>query len=152
MRWLGPVFSTLVAGALSQVSCGTSAVGIDDCRSIERARCAAARGCDLEIDTTSDEAVCERFARDNCLHGLPVQAPTAGSVTNCVNMINAAGACAAKKTSLGDCTAVKDEVSRSNATVCEIIENPEQITACEFLTESPKPAPTSTPPKDSGNG
>lgn len=151
MRWLGPLLLCLVGGGASQVACGTSAVGVEDCRSIERARCQAARPCNFGIDSTSDEEVCLRFARDNCLHGMLVQAPTAGSVTKCVNAINGAGACATKKKgTLGaDCPAV--EVTSTSVTVCELIEDPEQIPACEFLTDQPKPEPTSTPPKDSGS-
>lgn len=152
MRWLGTLLLAPIVGAASEVACGTSAVGIEDCRSIERARCQAARSCDFGIDSNSDEEVCLRFARDNCLHGMLVQAPTAGSVTKCVNAINAAGACATKKTSLSDCGAV-GVVTPATATICEIIENPEQITACEFLTDQPPPpAPTATTPKDSGSG
>src|SRR5262249_37178541 len=90
MRWLGKLLLPPVVGAASQVACGTSAVGVEDCRSIERARCQAARSCDFGIDSNSDEEVCLRYARDNCLHGMLVQAPTAGSVTKCVNAINAA--------------------------------------------------------------
>ena len=152
MRWLGPLVLSLVVGGAFEVACGTSAIGVEDCRSIERARCQAARPCDFGIDTNSDEEVCLRFARDNCLHGMLVQAPTAGSVTKCVNAINGAGACAAKKTRLGvDCQAV-GAVTPATVTVCELIENPEQIANCEFLTDQPKPEPTATPPKDSGSG
>ena len=150
MRRPGTLFLVLVAGAALLAACGTSAVGIEDCRSIERARCQAARSCATSgLDSTSDEDICLRYARDNCLHGLPVQPPTQGSVTNCVNAITAAGACATKKTPLSECTAVRDDVARVSATVCEIIENPEQISDCAFLTTTPQPAPTS-PPKDSG--
>lgn len=151
MRWLGTLLLPPLIAAAVQVACGTSAVGIEDCRSIERARCQAARSCDFGIDSDSDEEVCLRFARDNCLHGMLVQAPTAGTVTKCVNAINAAGACAAKKTSLSDCSAV-GAFTPATATTCDIIENPEQITACEFLTDQPPAAPTATSPKDSGSG
>jgi hypothetical protein len=151
MRWLGPLLLCLVGSGASQVACGTSAVGVEDCRSIERARCQAARPCNFGIDSNSDEEVCLRFARDNCLHGMLVQAPTAGSVTKCVNAINGAGTCATKKkdTPGVDCAAVA--LTSGSATVCELIENPEQIPACEFLTDQPKPEPTATPPKDSGS-
>jgi hypothetical protein len=153
MRWLGPFVLSLAVGAASAIACGTSAVGVDDCRSIETARCQAARACGFGIDTASDEQVCLRFARDNCLHGMLVQAPTAGSVTSCVNAIQGAGACATKKTSLADCAAV-GTVTPATLTVCELVENPEKIPACEFLTaQPPAPAPTTTSqPKDSGSG
>lgn len=149
MRWLRPLLVSLVASAACPLACGSSAIGVEDCRSIERARCQAARGCNVGIDTTADEQTCERFARDNCLHGMLVAASTAGAVTECVHSINVAGACVAKKTALADCTGI-GKVTNAKASVCDVIVNPEQITACEFLTETPKPAPTSTP-KDSGS-
>jgi hypothetical protein len=150
MRWLGLLLLLPLASALLPLGCGTDAVGIEDCRSIERARCQAGQHCSFGIDSTSEEQVCERFARDNCLHGLVVQASTTGAVTNCVNSINAAGACAAKKTSLNDCTAI-GEVTKASATICDLIQNPEQISSCEFLTQTPPPPATATSaPKDSG--
>jgi hypothetical protein len=151
MRWLGPLLSSLaVVGAL-QSACGTNALGVEDCRSIERARCQAARPCSFGIDSNSDEEVCLRFARDNCLHGMLVQAPTAGSVTRCVNAIDGAGACAAKKTPVSDCAAV-GAVTATSVTVCGLIENPEQIPDCEFLTDQPPEPPPPPPPQDSGSG
>jgi len=150
MRWLGPLLLSLAVGGASQFACGTSAVGVEDCRSIERARCQAARPCNFGIDSNSDEEVCLRFARDNCMHGMLVQAPTAGSVTSCVNAIAGAGACATKKTHLGVECAAAGPVTSDTVTVCELIEDPERIPACEFLSETPKPAPTATAPKDSG--
>jgi hypothetical protein len=150
MRRLRLFLAPLVACALVAQSCGTSAIGVDDCRSIESARCQAARGCSLGLDSEADQGVCLRFARDNCLHGLAVQAPTAGSVTECVHALNAAGSCVTNKTPLGSCTAVGQVTQK--ATVCDLIENPENIPACEFLTQTPAPAPTATAPKDSGAG
>ena len=140
-----------VAATAFPAGCGSSAIGVEDCRSIETARCQAARGCKVGLDSTSNEALCERFARDNCLHGMVVQAPTAGAVTDCVNALKAAGTCVTKKTSLSDCTAVGG-VTKATASVCDVIENPEQISACEFLTQTPKPAPTATAPSDAGKG
>ncbi len=142
-----------IAGALGPAGCGTSAIGVEDCRNVEEARCKAARSCNFGIDTSSDEDACLRFARDNCLHGMVVQAPTTGAVTECVNAINAAGACANKKTKLDACAGVRPSAyATSTATVCDVIENPEQISACEFLTQQPKPAPTTTAPTDAGPG
>lgn len=153
MRWARPLLVLVVAGAIGPAGCGTSAIGVEDCRNIEEARCRAARGCNFGLETNSDEDACLRFSRDNCLHGMVVQAPTTGAVTECVNAINAAGACASKKTKLDACAGARPSAyAPSTATVCDIIENPEQIVACEFLTQQPKAAPTTTAPTDAGPG
>jgi len=156
MRWRRLPFFALVAAACGPVACGTDAVGVDDCRNIEVARCKAAQNCDFGIDGTSDENVCQRFARDNCLHGLVVQPPTAGAVTSCVNSITAAGTCAATAKNVSECPPATlnliGTVTKTTATVCQLIENPEQISACAFLTQTPAPAPAPTTPKDSGAG
>ena len=55
---------------LFAISCDTHAVGIDECRAIEAERCTAARNCNDGIDSDADETACQRFAHDNCLHGL----------------------------------------------------------------------------------
>jgi hypothetical protein len=125
--------------------CDTHAVGVSDCRSIEKARCAAASSCDFRIDA-SNEAECERFARDNCLHGLPTDhGPTAGELDRCLKSIRAASECAADKNqgpgtlALG-CNKPIGEITLATATVCDIIESPEEAIACSFLLADPKPA------------
>src|ERR1041385_6281346 len=154
MRWVRPVLVSLFGVAVGAAACGTSAVGVEDCRSIEQARCQAARGCNFGIDSSSDEDVCQRFARDNCLHGVVVQAPTTGAVTDCVSSINAVGVCATKnKSELGSACTTMRAGTKSTATVCDLIQNPEQISACNFLPKTLKPPPTSTsPPADAGAG
>ena len=90
------VATALVSAACSFVlisasSCGTDAVGVDDCRKIEDARCEAAAHCpgDLQVE---DVDACKRYYRDHCLHGLAVDhTPGAPVVSHCVSAIEAAG-------------------------------------------------------------
>ncbi len=66
-----PLFAMAAAFAYSfwcssAAGCGTDAVGVDECRDIEEARCEAAQFCDIVDDVDA----CKRFYRDQCLHGL----------------------------------------------------------------------------------
>lgn len=139
------LLSFAIASVGVSYGCDTNAVGVDDCRDIEVARCRAAHPCDLGIDATTQD-VCERFARDNCLHGLPTaEAPPAGKLNACLKAIGAAGTCAAAKGEgpgllATSCAGLEEIITISTATVCDIIENPEQTTACGFLLAEPKPA------------
>lgn len=124
--------------------CDTHAVGVADCQEIEKARCAAAHSCSLGINATN-EAECERFARDNCLHGLPTaSSPLASQLNNCLKAIRAAGACAdaGPNTLATKCTGIENEITVADATACDIVESPEETTACSFLVAEPKPAVT----------
>jgi hypothetical protein len=142
-------------GALYAAGCGTNPVGVDDCRRIETARCRAAEGCDVGLASSSNEATCERFARDHCLHGLSTDPPRASQVDLCVATIDAAGACASKKgggaSPAASCPGVGDVVESNGVavTVCGLIEAPDLATSCAFL-DIPRSAPTSTStaPKD----
>src|SRR3954469_404725 len=105
------VLSTVCCALLSAVTafaivtaagCGTDAKGVDDCRDIEQARCAAAKSCGI----VDDVAECQNFYRDQCLHGLAVAPPGAAAIKNCVGTIRAAGDCAALKgpdSNVSDC-------------------------------------------------
>ena len=85
------LFSAICAFTLvNAAGCGTDAKGIDDCRDIEQARCAAAKSCGIE-----DVAACQRFYRDQCLHGLSISAPSSSVLKACLATIRSAGACAA---------------------------------------------------------
>jgi hypothetical protein len=135
----------LVAFALAVVQgfgCDTHAVGVSDCREIEKARCQAAAPCDFGIQG-SNEAECERFARDNCLHGLPTdRGPTAGELQRCLKAIKAAGDCAAgpgPALPALACGAIGG-ITLATASVCDVIEAPEEAIACSFLLAEPKPA------------
>ena len=124
--------------------CGTSAVGIDDCRDIEQARCEAAAAC----HTVSDIAECKRFYRDQCLHGLPTAAPPHESVDECVTAIHNLTLCVkvgGTKVELADCDPT---VPAQNAMLaCEVVKAPERAYACSFLAGEPV-----SPPAAGGQG
>ena len=108
------LFSAVCAFTLvSATGCGTDAQGIDDCRQIEQARCAAAKNCGI----ISDIPACQRFYRDQCLHGLPVAPPGSVKLQACVTTIQAAGMCA----------------TQGVDTVCNLVKEPEKASECSFL-------------------
>ncbi|HWP07564.1 MAG TPA: hypothetical protein VNN72_17560 [Polyangiaceae bacterium] len=120
----------------SSPGCGTDAHGVEDCREIETARCAAAVPCGI----VTDQPRCENYYRDHCLHGLPGNQPQQATVDLCVNAINLLGACA-KRT--GAATELKDCESgietHDATTACEVIQFPEKAYACSFLSATPPP-------------
>jgi len=126
---------------VSAASCGTDAVGVDDCRKIEEARCEAAAHCegDLQVD---DVQACKRYYRDHCLHGLAVgSAPGAPAVNRCVSAIEAAGNCAAEEPNMpaAECarntSALDVPADERIATACDVVSYPELIPECEFLSD-----------------
>jgi hypothetical protein len=149
----------LTAGALSAAGsflilqasgCGTDAVGVDECRDIEQARCEAGQHCEIFDEVHDDVDACRRFYRDQCLHGLTVVSPTPGrtAVDTCVKAIRSAGQCAVDKgTLLSSCDPadvprpVPGQVLR---TACDVVLYPEKTLECEFLA----PASQVTPPRD----
>lgn len=148
---LGAACLVAVALGAGFWGCGTSAVGSDECRSIEYARCSAARFCDLGLDSASKYTECRRFARDNCLHGLASgQTPHPSDVDRCVAAIGTAGTCAhhqGPNTLPADCdTPPLGGFATSRTTVCDIVEAPESTSECGFLTDKP----VTNEPKDAG--
>jgi hypothetical protein len=135
LAWLGAV--ALAAGP----GCGTDAKGVEDCREIEQARCAAAVPCGI----VPNEELCKIYYRDHCLHGMAGSPPEQAYIDVCVNTINKLGTCAkagGPKTTLADC-----HVEASDATLaCEVVQYPERTPACAFLT----PVPVS--PSSAGQG
>jgi hypothetical protein len=125
--------------------CGTKAVGIDDCRAIEEARCRAAKPCGL----VDDAAACERFYRDHCLHGL-MSDPTDGvSVDGCVQAIEAAGRCATQnpESLLSECgDEPVPEPQPGVASACDVVANPQLTRECAFLTNTPPDTSTGGQP------
>jgi len=102
-----------VAGAA--LGCGTDAVGVDACRSIEQARCQKAPSCPaLGITTSQGVEECAQFARDRCLHGIAVADPGAAALDACVKAIAA-------------------------DTNCSVVASPETAPACAFLLGSAPP-------------
>ncbi len=119
--------------ALLLLQCGTDAVGVAQCRTIEDARCIAAAQCGLVDNVES----CQRFAHDHCLHGLPLEEAPAQDLSNtCAEALLRAGRCAersGKRTDPRSCS--QSWFSQSEASnVCQIVEQPERATQCAFLT------------------
>lgn len=138
--------ATLLATAVSfslvtGSGCGTSAVGVDDCRDIEEARCRAAASCGL----ISDVKACERYYRDHCLHGLPVKPPAGDSVPRCVEVITAAGQCAESdpNIALTDCDPAVAVPRSGLRLACDVVIRPERTPECAFLSELPLEEPGS---------
>lgn len=119
---------------VSATGCETDAQGIDDCRDIEQARCEAAKNCGF----VSDVPACQRYYRDQCLHGLPVAPPGAAKVKECVDTIRAAGVCATQSgeadTLLSHCDPPVTTGARGVFTACGLVNEPEKATECSFLT------------------
>ena len=106
-----------IAGVLSIfAACGTDAVGIQQCRNIESARCIRATACKIDLSEPlhegSDVDSCIRFYNDQCLHGLVTSVtPGATQVNACVAAINS-----------GPCDYV---VSPQNAPACAFLNPPD---------------------------
>jgi len=128
--WLMSAVFTLTL--VSATGCATDAEGVDDCRAIEQARCEAAQACGL----VSDVPACQRFYRDQCLHGLPASSPGSVQVQACVATIRAAGVCAEQAEGsdalLRDCDPAVTEGARV-LTACALVKEPEKATECSFL-------------------
>jgi hypothetical protein len=142
MSYLRALSATLLSAAtsfslVSASGCGTSAMGIDDCRDIQQARCRAGRACGI----VDDVPACERYYRDHCLHGLAATPPAGASVAACVDVIEAAGRCASAdpESRLVDCNEneqVTDPLPGLSR-ACDVVKHPELATECAFLTDVP---------------
>jgi len=120
---------------MSATGCETDAQGIDDCREIEQTRCVAAKNCGLVPDVEA----CQRFYRDQCLHGLPVSPPGSVKLKECVDTIRAAGVCATQSggtdTSLDECEPWASRgVPEGLVSACDLVREPEKAVECSFLT------------------
>jgi hypothetical protein len=138
------LFRSLPATLLSAVttfslvtasSCGTNAVGVDDCREIEQARCHAGDPCGLIEDVDA----CDRYYRDHCLHGLATKPPAGASVSACVQVIQAAGRCAeaGADTALSKCEEGVTDSQPGLRTACDVVSHPERASECSFLLDMP---------------
>jgi hypothetical protein len=134
-------------GLVNAMSCGTGAVGVDDCRKIEEARCEAATHCEGDLRVGDAEA-CKRYYRDHCLHGLAVgQSPGDPTVNRCVSAIEAAGNCAASDSDMSaaecaaDSPALAEPADDRIQTACDVVRLPELIPECGFLSEDPVEQP-----------
>ena len=132
-------------------ACSTDAVGVEECREIEQARCEAARSCDLGIDSDADFETCERFARDNCLHGLAVKdVPKSSELDRCVGVLEKAGACAKDGKELASDCDIETFLVSATVPVCDIIQDPEEATGCGFLVAEPPEKEAEPTEKDAG--
>lgn len=124
-RGRGRALVAVISALLSAAACGSDAVGIETCRRIESARCEVADACgDLK-----DLDDCQRYYRDQCLHGLGVPEPSTREVDECVAALQAAAECARAEESSGAC---------QNA--CRLMSEPGRAPECAFLiTESIDP-------------
>lgn len=143
------VLSAAAMFSLVTASCGTSALGVDDCRDIEQARCRASASCldSNGVPLIDDVPACERYYRDHCLHGLAVKPPAGASVSACVQVIEAAGRCAKSDPTspLDECPKTVTAPQRGLTHACDVVTHPERATECAFLTntdESPGGQPS----------
>ena len=105
-------------------------MGIEACRELESARCRLAEACGDVPDAES----CERFYRDQCLHGLSVPEPSDREVEACAAALDEAAECARAG---DDSAACRD--------ACDAVSSPASLRACVFLA-------TDDLPDDPGEG
>jgi hypothetical protein len=114
-------------------SCGTDAVGVSECREVERARCAAAVNCGYP-----DVDECQRFYRDHCLHGVPLDSVNTIDIQNCVLQIESAGRCAAEQPGSAPSACEVPILTQSEVgNVCDVVLQPQLASACAFLSPAP---------------
>jgi hypothetical protein len=140
MSFLRTLSATLLSAAttfslVSASGCSTGAMGVDDCRDIQQARCRAGKACGL----VSDVDGCERYYRDHCLHGLATTPPSGASVATCVDVIEKAGRCAeaGADTRLSRCDETVTAEAPNLRLACDVVEHPELAAECSFLTDVP---------------
>lgn len=115
-------------GLLITSACNTDAVGVNECRDVEYARCEASVACGVIEEDEVEE--CKRFYRDHCLHGMKGdEVPTADEHKECLDLIEDAGKAA--RTSLGMGGAGEPD-ERS----CKIIAAPWKSEECAYLVRS----------------
>jgi hypothetical protein len=134
------LMALLLAGFVSVsggtfAGCGPDAVGVDACRQIERARCEAGAVC----GTVSDVAACQRFYRDQCLHGLAAaEAPGEPALRGCVEAIEAVASCEREESGvpIDECPGGAPATPLPGASLefsCDIVLAPELVEECSFL-------------------
>ena len=129
--------------------CSNGATGVDECRTIEQARCQAVQGCPgSPVVEDSDVSDCQLFYRDECIFGMADgMSPDPTVVDACVNAINLAKSCWVRSLNLGQCEAgdagVQGPALTANAngalSGCDAIMSPEILQACNFLAATPAP-------------
>jgi|SoiMethySBSTD1v2_1073268.scaffolds.fasta_scaffold05404_12 hypothetical protein len=140
-----------VAGLLLPTTpgCGTDAIGVEDCRKIEQARCDLGAACGRVEDVDS----CRRFYRDHCLHGLALEnSPGTAQVKACADAISAAASCAKLGGPQASASACPGIGPTALPLACDVISRPEATEVCRFLVPSTPPVTIDAPvgPVDSG--
>lgn len=126
---------------LLAAGCGTDAVGTSECRAFERVRCRAAVACGYP-----DVEECERYQRDQCLHGVALESVTVNELDACAEDVARAGRCAGARgaaTAAGSCNEPV-LASPASSTACDVVRSPELAVSCAFLVpngEAAAPAP-----------
>jgi hypothetical protein len=134
-------------------SCSTKAVGVEECRNIEYARCRAAPHCPDQFDVVDVEE-CRLYYRDHCLHGMPLSSPpSASEVRDCVERIDTLSDCAADEGSESGILSCGVESLRPKiTTVCKLLAAPEAIKQCAFLSPETSQGGQSSTGGQSGSG
>jgi hypothetical protein len=154
VRWLPRLLLAVGLAALpagvAVLSCGTGAVGVDACRTIEEARCQLAPMCS---PTMFDVGRCTRFYRDECLVGIQDTTITdnnalATDAQNCVAALNAIAACGAGDAGCAALDLVPDASCADGGydptSPCNVILYcPEVLGECSFVVQ-PADAGTAT--------
>jgi hypothetical protein len=132
------IAASLSCALLTAPGCGTDAQGIGDCRAIEQERCSAAANCGDSRGgkVVDDVGSCQRFYRDQCLHGTSTASPGAPQITDCVNAIRAAGECAAATPDTQDSLCGAPFITNPDV-ACDSILSPERLPDCRFLIPDP---------------
>lgn len=143
------LLAAFVAGA-----CSSGAIGIDACREIEGARCAALTACGK---TEEEAAYCADFYRDQCLHGITSGVePSEVATTACVDAVRAVETCArAGAATMTECSAVKviEGVDASAISPCTILTSAaEKLDACSFVSPTTTEDAGTTPTSDGDAG
>jgi hypothetical protein len=111
------------------LGCGTDAVGVGECRALERARCAAGAACGFR-----DVAACERYERDHCLHGVALDDVSVAQIDACVLDVERAGRCAASQgVTTPANTCAEPVILLSPGSACDVVRTPERAASCAFL-------------------
>lgn len=123
---------------VSVVGCDTGALRIEDCRTLEYARCDAAQRC----GQIPDAQECRHYYRDHCLHGVALGTViTDSDVEACRTTLENAGLCAeeeGKDTPTMECSEeVSEETVPATASVCDVVEFPLLAKECQFLAPLP---------------
>ncbi len=132
--------ASLVTLLAPTTGCGSDAVGVDACRTIETARCEAATACGFTEEKVQS---CTLFYRDECLHGVEnadAGTPSTPAVDACVAALNATAACAkAGAKTIEGCAGAKliDGASVTLAPCVILQDKVDLLAACAFATLVP---------------